>query len=367
MKKINIIPKFFSLVLLMSMALVSCDVENDAFTIGINDFNDRITSVDKEIAAPGDTVIMTGTNLDQVYKIMLNNDNVPVKYVATPTQLKIAIPGSAPLGDVVTVNIFFSGKGLAQRAIAIQSPPTILKVTPSAAQPGTTIKVLGKELYKAVKVYVGDVEVPFTVVDDKNLTLVLPVGFTGGAVKLVSATGSETLSQAIVLGTEIILNDFDGTAQYFKGSSNNGNIDAKVEVTGDFPNLKYWTLPIANKASSWGGNFDLYLLDAGVPVYTREQVTLAIDIKASKAMNVSIMVEDKTAAVYGLTKGITAEWQTIAIPFVDMGSGYGNNGTDPVPDFNMLKGVKIQPPAGSSSGNFGESVSIDNVRFIIAN
>jgi len=372
MKKINIIPKSLSLALLaVSTIFVGCTQENDAFTIGINDFNDKIVSVDKTIAAPGDTITMTGTDLDQVYKIMLNDDNVPVTYTATATELKITVPASAPLGDAVTFNIFFKGKGLAQRVVSLQSPPTIVKVSPSAAQPGTRIKVMGIELYKAVDVYVGDLEVDFTVIDDKNLTLVLPDGFAGGAVKLVSATGSQTLSQNIVLGTEIIINDYDGTHSYDSGVSSNGNLDLDVQETGEFPRNKFWTFTIKDNSTSWGGNVDFYT--TGMPTnYTDNTIiSLSIDIKLSKAMSINVMIA-RGGDVWGKTLALVTGWQTVVLKFSDMGSGYGStpptdSGFMPLPVFSAISGVKIQPPASSSNGNFGETISIDNISFIIVN
>lgn len=368
MNKKYMLSKYLILPLFALMTLASCEDGSDAYTSGITDKNSAILTIDKAIAAPGDEVTITGTNLDQVYKVVLNNESsIHIPFTATASELKMKLPGNSPLGDVITINLLFSGKGLAQYAFSIQAPPTIMKVTPAAATlAGTKIKVLGIELYKAEKVYIGNVEVPFTLIDDKTILTSIPDGFAGGAVKLISASGSESLSDAIALGEEIMVNDFDGTTQYYKGTSNNGNIDAKVEMKGDFVRGTYLDLPLVNKASSWGGNFDISLQDHGATAYDNSKISLAIDMKASKAMNVSIMVEG-LVNVYGKTMEITTDWQTIIIPFTSMGSGYGNNGPDAVEAFNVLKGIKIQPPATSAANNFGEVVSIDNVRFIVNN
>lgn len=367
MNKKNILSRYLILPLFALMTLASCEDGSDAYTTGITDQNSAVLTIDKPIAAPGDVVTITGSNLDQVYKVMLNTESISIPFTATANELKMTLPANAPLGDVITINLLFSGKGLAQYAFSIQAPPTILKVTPSAATlAGTQIKVLGVELYKAVKVFIGETEVSYTIVDDKTILTAIPEGFAGGQVKLVSASGSESLSNAIALGEEIMVNDFDGTTKYYKGTSNNGNIDAKVEKKGDFVRGTYLDLPLINKASSWGGNFDISLQDHAATAYDNSKMSLAIDMKASKAMNVSIMLEG-LVTVYGKTIGITTDWQTLIIPFTEMGSGYGNNGPDPVEAFNVLKGIKIQPPATSAANNFGEVVSIDNVRFIVNN
>lgn len=365
MKKNHIIKMILSLYLLILFTLAGCERDNNAITIGIRDLNGNIESVDKEIAAPGDVVTFTGIGLDKVYKVMLNSENVPVSFTATTTELKVTIPSTAPLGEVITVNIFFSGKGLAQRAIAIQSPPTILKVTPSAAQPGTLIKVMGIELYKAVKVYLGDIEVTATIIDDKNITFIMPAGSTGGVIKLVSATGSETLSQPLIPGTEVMINDFDNTSGYYNGISANGNLKNPVYPLGEFPGNNYVNLSIIDAATSWGGNVDFYLKT--LPTASNDKVTLSIDVKTSKNMDVNIMVQGP-GNVYGLTKPITTAWQTIVIPFSEMGTGYGSSAPfGQVEVFNTLTAVKVQPPASSSNNNFGETISIDNIKFIITN
>jgi len=360
--------KPLTLIFMLFLFILSCDDDDDYMKSDIKDMNYKIQSVDKEIAQPGDVVTFTGTGLDQVYKIMLNTDNVPVAYDATATELKMTVPALSPLGDVITVNLFFSGKGFAQRAIQIISPPVILAFVPSAGQPGDVVTLYGRELYLAQHVFVGSDEVTPTmqVIDDRTLSIVIPEGSTGGTIKIVTATGGESLSaNPLVHGTEILLTDFDGHTSYYTGLSSNGNLDQDKEETGEFPRNKFYTFSIVDNASSWGGNVDFYF--SGQPDYPNDNISLSVDVKVSKNMNVNIMVEGP-GNVYGLTQPVTTQWQTIVIPFSEMGTGYG--GSEPfgeVAAFNTLKGVKIQPPASASSGNFGESISIDNIKFIIAN
>ena len=359
--------KLLLMIFLVSISFVSCEDDEDYMKSEIVDVNEKIHGVDKEIVQPGDEVLFTGIDLDQVYKIMLNRENVSVDFVATATELNMTVPSLTPLGDVITVSLFFSGKGLAQRALKIISPPVIQAIVPGAGQVDDVIKVLGRELHLAKQVFVGDIDVTSSmeIIDDRTLTLVIPVGSVGGLIKIITETGGESFSSSeFKIGAEIMVNDFDGTEMYFDSFSNNGNIDDPITGTGDFVRGNYYQLPIVDKNSSWGGNFDIFFV--GQPSYDNDKVSLSIDIKASKAMSISIMVQGP-ANVYGLTVDVEANWQTIVIPFNEMGSGYGNDGPDAVEAFNTLTTVKIQPPATSSSGNFGESVSIDNVKFVILN
>jgi hypothetical protein len=256
---------------------------------------------------------------------------------------------------------------LAQRALRIISPPVIFDFSPAAGLPGVKITVYGRELQLTQQIIVGTVAVPsFTLIDDRTLTFTFPEGATGGTIKLVTATGGESLSpRDIILGTEILVNNFDVTSTYYKGISANGNLKNPTTTAGDFPRGNYTVLTIIDAATSWGGNVDFYLQN--LPEALNAKVSLSIDLKTSKAMNVSIMVQGP-ANVYGLTKPITTAWQTIVMPFSEMGTGYGNG--EPfgqVEAFKTLTAIKIQPPASTSNNNFGETISIDNMKFIIAN
>lgn len=354
---------------MIPVLFLGCEDDETYMESKIVDMNANITNVDKNITQPGGIVTFTGKDLDKVYKIMLNTENVNVTFTATPTELKMTVPASAPLGDVITINLFFSGKGLAQRAIKIISPPTIQAFSPEAALPGTIIRLMGRELYLAQRIFVGTIQVAsFEIVDDRNLRFAMPVGSTGGIIKLVTATGGESLSAtSLVLGREILINDFDNTSTFYTGISPNGNINkTPAYPTDEFPRNKFCLLTIQDFSTSWGGNVDYYF--ANQPAADNAKVSLLIDIKASKAMNINMMVA-KGSDVWGLTRPVTTSWQTIVIPFSTMGSGYGSTipPSPVVAPFAELGMVKIQPPASAANNNFGETVSIDNIKFIITN
>lgn len=370
MKNFSFLSKILSPVILIPLLILGCEEVDTGMESRISDMNDRITSVDKLITQPGDTVTFTGINLDHVFKVMLNTENVAVDWIATPTELAMIVPSMAPLGDVITVSLFFSGKGLAQRAITIISPPVIQAVTPSAARSGEIIRVYGRELYLAKSVYVGEVLVPtFTIVSDRILQFTNPVGSTGGLIKIVTEAGGASLSPNELLnGREILVERFtlNETSQFYSGLSPNGNMGPVADLLypeGEFPNFRFITVPIADRSTSWGGNFDLYLQN--LPVADNSKVSLVLDVRASRAMNVSFMVQDP-ANVYGLTLPVTSTWQTIVLPFTSMGTGYGNSAPfGQVAPFNTLTAVKIQPPATAAANNFGQTISFDNVKFII--
>jgi ribosomal 50S subunit-recycling heat shock protein len=374
MKHINIKSGLIMVSFLVSLMLAGCTEKETFMESGVVDMNDRIASIDKTVTQPGDIVTVTGTDLDQVYKILLNTDNVPVTFTATATELKMTIPATTPLGDVVTISFLFSGKGLAQKPIRIISPPVIYALSPEAAHGGDLITVYGKELYLTQTVKINDVDVTSSLVieSDKIITVNAPTGYTGGYLTIATATGGiSTSPSSLKVGTEIMINNFDGNHHYDATAfiSSNGNLDNDVLETGEFPKNKYWTFTIKDNSTSWGGNLDLYT--TGMPTYTdNTKISLSVDIKLTKAMSVNVMIA-RGSDVWGKTLPLVMGWNNVVLSFSDMGSGYGSTpssdpGFMPLPVFKDISGVKIQPPASTSNANFGEKMSVDNIKFFIA-
>lgn len=372
MKHINIKSGLILVSFLVSFLVTGCTEKETYMEPGVIDMNNRITSVDKPVTQPGDIVTVTGTGLDEVYKILLNTDNVPVAFTATATELKMTVPATSPLGDVITVSFLFSGKGLAQLPLKIISPPVIFAMAPEAAHTGDLITVYGKELYLAEIVKINDVDVTSTleINSDKIITVQAPAGFTGGNLTITTASGGITTSPyALTLGTEIMINNYDGNHHYDNGISSNGNLDNDVLETGEFPRDKYWTFTFKDNATSWGGNIDFYNTAMPATYTDLTKIRMVVDIKLTKAMSVNVMIA-RGSDVWGKTLPLVLGWNTVVLPFSDMGSGYGSTpSTDPafmpLPLFSAISGVKIQPPASASNANFGEKISVDNIKFII--
>ncbi|HSV88172.1 MAG TPA: IPT/TIG domain-containing protein [Bacteroidales bacterium] len=374
MKKSNIFQLAFFLILSFPLLFWGCEEQETFMEPGIIDMNNRITSVDRQIAEPGQIVTFTGTNLHEVFHIMLNTENVPVSFTATRDTLRMLVPEASPLGDAITVNLFFSGKGLAQRALTIVSPPVIQMISPEAARPGTVLTLMGRALHLTTRVFVGAIEViGFTKVSDQVLRFTMPTGSTGGRIRLHTAAGSISESPSdLILGQVVLVHNFDVASPFYTGWSPNGNVQNPTIVSGPFPNNNFLSLEIADRSTGWGGNMDFYIQNLPViPAENNNNIILALDLRVSRNMNVNIMVEPQAAAgaphpVYGRTLPVTTDWQTIRLPFRDMGVGYGGGAPfGEVVRFHLLRGVKIQPPATTANANFGQTVFFDNIRFII--
>lgn len=369
MKQNRIIFRICAVLLGIVVIFASCTEDNsDPMAENIADYNSYVTALDKVIASPGDEVVVTGSNLDKVFKIMLNDNVALVPFQATSTSLTFTIPSGAPLGDVVIVNFFFSGKGLAQRSLEIMSPPRIVGFSPIASVGGEELRVMGVELYKATQVFVGATEVEFELIDDKNIIIhTLPTITDGDLVRMVDASGAEIESPSgIIRGTELLITDFDSDAGYFTSLSSNGNMDGDREEVGELPYGIYYTFDFVDNNTSWGGNLDFYFDGAQIPESYNDntKVYLYMDIKVSDAISGRIMVEGPN--VYGDDFQFNTEWTTHKFKLSDLYTGYGNGAEQgAAPIMSGLKGVKVQPPAGADSGNFGKTISVDNIKFVV--
>lgn len=367
MKILGNVIKSMAVIFGFVILFASCVDNSDPMAESINDVNANIAALDKTIASPGDKVTVTGSNLDEVFKIMLNDNVSLVEFKATSSStLEFTIPTSAPLGDVVIVNFFFAKRGLAQRFIEIMSPPVILGFSPVAAKGGEPCTIIGGELYKASKVFIGDTEVSFELIDDKHLAIAeLPTIVDGDKIKILDESGAETFSvNGFVRGEEILITDFDNSP-YYTGLSSNGNLDKDKEEKGNPPYSTFWTFTITDNNTSWGGNLDLYF--AGVPASYNDnsKVWLYIDLKGSDPLPTRIMVEGPSG-VYGDDFTLNTDWTTYKLKLDELYTGYGNGDeVGAAPIMANLKGVKVQPPASKNNNNFGKTISVDNIKFIV--
>ncbi|NMA73247.1 MAG: hypothetical protein GX963_03615 [Bacteroidales bacterium] len=369
-----------SMVVLISVALLvtSCYTDNsDPMKEHISKVSERIQSLDKTIASPGDVITVKGKELDKVFKIMLGTNLTIIEFnTKSSTELEFVIPNSAPLGDVIIINFFFEGNGLAQRYIELMSPPVVAGFSPIAALGGESFRIMGIELYKAVEVYIGDEKVEFSLIDDKNIAVESLPNITDGAkIKIIDELGLELISEnGIKRGTEILVTDFDSQDGYFGEMSPNGNLNRgnANELKGEQPYNNYYSFGITDEGTSWGGNVDFFLdkdnkIDAKYDDNTK--VWLYIDLKLSDLLNegtkTRIMVEGQTA-VYGDDYDITTEWVTYKLLLSEAYTGYGNGSEQgAAPIMAEIKGVKVQPDVTEEHDNFGKVLYVDNIKFIV--
>jgi len=149
---------------------------------GFNYTSPAIQSISPLIAAAGQTVTITGTNLDGIQSVTFGNTNAVSFVIVSPQQIK-AVVGTGTSGYVMA-----SGpRGSASIAgFTFLPPPAIYAFTPSAGGAGTVISINGQNLLTTSSVTIGDI--PATIIS--VATNVVQVQAGAGATGNISITTS---------------------------------------------------------------------------------------------------------------------------------------------------------------------------------
>jgi hypothetical protein len=94
-------------------------------------------------------------------------------------------------------------------SLAAISQPTVSSFTPVSGTTGMTITIDGTGFSTASNVSIGSVNVPFTIVSDTRITVVLPV-VASGPVRVTNPSGNGSLAGFIYVPTSGIITDFNG-------------------------------------------------------------------------------------------------------------------------------------------------------------
>jgi hypothetical protein len=85
--------------------------------------------------------------------------------------------------------------GSAQATAPSQAPasiagPTIMNVNPKIAPAGTQVTLMGSKLMNVKRVLFDDIEAKFTVISDKEVRAIVPLGAKSGEIQIVSSDGA---------------------------------------------------------------------------------------------------------------------------------------------------------------------------------
>jgi hypothetical protein len=138
-------------------------------------------------AAPvGGTITLTGTNLQGTTGLAFGGVAAPGFVVNTAgTSLTVAVPAGATGGPLVLTASHGSSNGLAFAVL-----PAITGVTPATAVVGTPVTITGTTFGGTTQVSFNGVATTFTFLSATQLTAVVPVGATSGALRVTTAAGS---------------------------------------------------------------------------------------------------------------------------------------------------------------------------------
>lgn len=154
-----------------------------------------VTSISPKPVKNGETITITGTNLDLVVGATFGGDVPGVILSQSATQLEVTVPLTATEGKVtLTTN---SGKTAETEAITLVKP-TISSIAPLALMAGNDITITGTHLDLVRKVtFVGGLSVDVTPASATSFTVTVPPAAVGtAAIVMTTTNGTEVTSSA---------------------------------------------------------------------------------------------------------------------------------------------------------------------------
>jgi IPT/TIG domain/Metallo-peptidase family M12B Reprolysin-like len=185
-----------------------------------------ITTVSPTSARAGDSLNITGTNLNQVKSVLLGNVSLPIGATRSATSLAVTIPTNAASGFLTLVGMDDVARTSAQQ-ITITVPVVLSSFAPTSALIGANVTISGAGLDRVASVsFMGTATTAaITVKTASSMSVAVPAGATSGPITLtVSPTESVRSNTSFTVIPRITV---DATAVY-----NAAAAGAAVTITG---------------------------------------------------------------------------------------------------------------------------------------
>ena len=153
-----------------------------------------ITGISPAITKPGDSVIITGTNLDQVREVRINDFLLTLSQ-KTATQLTFVVPPEARSGSV---NVMYGNNVVLQlpQSLTIQTPVILRSFSPAEGLVGSTVTIDGEGFDLVGNVIFGTQSATPVQRNVNRLTIVVPVGASSGPLTLVKNNAEKIVSSS---------------------------------------------------------------------------------------------------------------------------------------------------------------------------
>ena len=151
-----------------------------------------VSGISPAIAKPGDSVTISGNNLDQVREVRVNELLLTLSQ-KTATQLTFAVPPEARSG---AVKLVYGNNLVVQvaQSLTIQTPVILRSFSPAEGLIGSTVTVDGEGLDVVESIIFGTQSATPVQKNINRLTVVVPVGASSGPLTLVKNNAEKILS-----------------------------------------------------------------------------------------------------------------------------------------------------------------------------
>lgn len=160
----------------------------------------RITSFSPQSGPPGTTVTIRGSNFVGVTAVRFNGVAAQSFQIDSASQITAVVSQTATTGLITVLSPL--GTGTSSDNFTVQSnTPTITSFTPTTGPPGTQVTITGTNLTGATEVSFNTTSVGtnFTVVSATQINTTVPVGATGGPIKVKTPSGEATSPQSFIV------------------------------------------------------------------------------------------------------------------------------------------------------------------------
>ncbi len=207
-----------------------------------------VTSFSPASGATGTRVVITGSNLNGATSVVMGGTSIPFR-VDNAGQITVIVPIGGVGDGAITVNTA-GGVGISNEAFRFIPPPMISSAGVVQSRQGTILRIVGQNFVGTTTVNIGRISVPFTIINQSQVTAAIPVGtsqneavslFTPGGVAVSSGAPPQPTITSVtpsrgMAGTRVLIS---GQALRGTTQASIGGIDvpftilssAQVELT----------------------------------------------------------------------------------------------------------------------------------------
>lgn len=326
------------------------------------------TTISPLALTAGESVTITGTDLDLVRKVKFMGGSVDVTPSTGATSITVIVPTTcAGTGSVTFVTV--NGTEVVssdQLAIKAATTPAIASITPAVA-PGGLMTITGKNLNNVESIYFPDnvKAVLYGVRSETSIQVYVPVTAKHGVTTftLNSFDGEHIVSPTFIYGTDPITDpsyvffDFDGKNSWW-GTYGAIENDPSLSLTG-----KYFRIN-QNLPSGWvdffwrNGQNDMNVTGVTVADWA---VKMDVNVLGGTTQAFKFRLKGTDGDFWAIIPGFENKggWYTVTIPLTSFkdNNGYGTNVLPNVQNINADFGLATAGDAGFVN------MCIDNVRF----
>ncbi|MCP9199072.1 carbohydrate binding domain-containing protein [Gramella sp. GC03-9] len=278
-----------------------------------------INSVAPDVIYPGDQVQLQGENFNEVLFVFLDRDQIPFQLDNDIITVTIPTSGGS-IGEKTLTLVMPDGYTVTRQMTIVPRPvPIIEALSPSAAQEGEEVRIIGTSLDNLQAAYIGDIEASVVSSTSTELVLTVPSGLQANVpaqIRIVTNGGEATSSGNFYVGDNLLVNgdlesgDGDEFSNWGKWNGGEGLTATTAQGEAYFGRS---LRAVAVGGDAWRTQF------VSDPVATEigMEYTLSIWIKAAPGPGNggNIRFSTNPNALYSGNYNITNEWQQIEWTF----------------------------------------------------